>query len=178
MIENHNSNKKELILSRKRSLAIKKSTLVKRGLEGIKKIKTDFEAQRIIIIADDDAAIREALGEFLGEVLPDKYQVIVAPAAEYTIENFSENKDQIAAVITNHIMPGITGAEFIEWIQENHPQIPTVLYSGALTQEEFSKLPIAAAPNCIFFKSPVKFEYIHKILMEMLEQNIVDSSWI
>ena len=137
----------------------------------IEKLKTDFETQRIIIIADDDAAIREALGEFLGEVLPDKYQVIVAPAAEYTIENFSENKDQIAAVITNHIMPGITGAEFIEWIQENYPQISTILYSGSLTQEEFSKLPIAAAPNCIFFKSPVKFEYIHKILMEMLEQN-------
>jgi len=175
--DEHDIEKSELILSNIRSLAIKRSGLVKRGLEGIQKLESKFDALQIIIIADDDPTMREVLGELCSKFLPDKYQVLSAGSAEEAIEFFLKHEHQIAAVVTNHIMPGITGAEFIEWIQEFFPHIPTVLNSGYLKQEEFSNLSIAKKPDCRFIKKPIHFDEFQKILIEVIEKKKLDNSW-
>lgn len=73
MSDRHDPNKSELILSRNRSLVIKKSGIVKRGLELISELK---KQELKIVFADyEDGPIDEVLCEIVKSKISYKYNV-------------------------------------------------------------------------------------------------------
>jgi len=82
-------------------------------------------ARRILVVDDDPivAAGTAAMLEDLG------HSVIEVGSAEIALQVLSSESD-IDFVITDHAMPGMTGAELVERIRSRWPGLPVVLASG------------------------------------------------
>src|SRR5208337_4451346 len=68
-----------------------------------------------ILLVDDEAAIRESLEL----TLEDDYQVFTASSGERGLEVLE--REEVALVIADQVMPGMTGTEFLERVNTRHP---------------------------------------------------------
>jgi len=78
----------------------------------------------ILLIIDDDAAVRETLSELFSEA----HECHTADRAEQALEYLQiENYD---VVLTDISMPGLSGLEVIRRMKEEHPETPVIVISG------------------------------------------------
>ena len=95
--------------------------------------ETDISRKKRVLLVDDDPLqlrVREA-------VLRDSgVPVDVATTADSALALLrTASGDSIAAVVTDHIMPGISGAVFIEQLRSLKPGIPVIVISGMAEAE-------------------------------------------
>lgn len=88
-----------------------------------------------ILLIDDNpvqAATRQTILKRAG------YFVIAALNSERALEQFrnSEFPSAVDLVITDHIMPGMSGADFVRKLREFDPHIPVLVISGMVEAEE------------------------------------------
>ncbi len=57
---------------------------------------------------------------------------------ERALEQFQKGEfpAEIRLVITDHIMPGMSGSEFVRELRETHPMLPVLVISGLEEAEE------------------------------------------
>ena len=80
-----------------------------------------------ILVAEDEEAVRE----FVVRVLERAgYAVLPAANASEALEIASEHAGSIAALVSDVVMPGISGTELAHRIRGDHPGIGLVLLSG------------------------------------------------
>jgi DNA-binding response OmpR family regulator len=85
-------------------------------------------ASTILLIDDNavQATTRQAILKRAG------YAAIAVLNPQSALEQFE--RDQFAAgiglVITDHIMPGMNGAEFVRQLRQTHPALPVLVISG------------------------------------------------
>jgi CheY-like chemotaxis protein len=82
-----------------------------------------------ILLVDDNAiqaATRQTILRRAG------YFVIAALNPVRALEQFHGNQfpAEISAVITDHIMPGMNGAQFVSELRKTHPDLPVIVISG------------------------------------------------
>jgi CheY-like chemotaxis protein len=82
-----------------------------------------------ILLIDDNAiqaATRQTILRRAG------YFVFAALNPQRALDQFRENQfpEEIDMVITDHIMPGMNGAEFVRELRVLHPGIPVLVISG------------------------------------------------
>lgn len=82
--------------------------------------------KKTILIVDDDADTRDAIFINLSE-LPD-YTVIVCSSAEEGLEKFKNNN--IDVVLTDIVMPEVSGIELLEKIHNLKRQTPVIIMTG------------------------------------------------
>ncbi len=80
-----------------------------------------------ILVAEDDAAIRDLAQEALGQF---GYRVILAEDGEDALSKFKENRDNIRLLLLDVIMPKKNGQEVYEEIQGMNPGIRAIFLSG------------------------------------------------
>ena len=85
--------------------------------------------QATILLIDDNAiqaATRQTILKRAG------YFVIPALNPQRALEQFRENDfpSEIKLVITDHLMPGMTGSEFVRQLRTMHPALPVLVISG------------------------------------------------
>ena len=92
------------------------------------------DSQAILLIDDNavQAATRQAILKRAG------YFVIAVLNPMRALEQFqaSDFPAEIRLVITDHLMPGMTGAEFVRELRKSHPDIPVLVISGLEEAEE------------------------------------------
>lgn len=82
-----------------------------------------------VLLVDDNAvqaAIRQTILKRAG------YQVIAALNPERALEQL-QNDDlptPVGLVITDHIMPGMSGSTFVRLLRRSHPHLPVMVISG------------------------------------------------
>lgn len=85
-------------------------------------------ASAVLLIDDNaiQAATRQAILRRAG------YSVIAVLDPARALEQFQQRSfpAAICAVITDHIMPGMTGAEFIRALRKTQPDLPVMVISG------------------------------------------------
>lgn len=95
-----------------------------------------------ILLIDDNAvqaATRQTILKRAG------YFVIAVLSPERALEQFRNNEypSRIDLIITDHIMPGMSGAEFVRQVRSFEPRIPVLVISGlAEAEEEYSGLDV------------------------------------
>jgi CheY-like chemotaxis protein len=95
-----------------------------------------------ILLIDDNAvqaATRQTILKRAG------YFVIAALSPERALEQFRNNEfpAPIDLILTDHIMPGMNGNEFVAKLREFAPDIPVLVISGlAEAEEEYEGLNI------------------------------------
>lgn len=93
------------------------------------------ETTKQILLVDDDAVqlrLREAVLREAG------FQVAIATSAEValTLLTSASNPLRVWAILTDHLLPGATGAEFARKVRSSHPDLPIVVLTGMPGAEE------------------------------------------
>ena len=87
-----------------------------------------------VLIVDDERSIRVTLSEFLKN---EDYEVNVASDADQALEMLTaENYD---VVVTDIIMPRITGVKLLKSIKETAPRVQVIMMTGEPTIETASE---------------------------------------
>ncbi|MCR9093270.1 MAG: sigma-54 dependent transcriptional regulator [bacterium] len=94
------------------------------GIEGARP-NADEEKAFGILIVDDEEAILESLELTLGL----EYRVFTATSAEAGLEILDRGED-IALVISDQVMPGMSGVEFLEKVIERNPRAVRMMLTG------------------------------------------------
>ena len=102
--------------------------------EGPAQTMADASASAILLIDDNavQAATRQAILKRAG------FYVIAVLNPIRALEQFQGNHfpADIRLVITDHLMPGMTGAEFVRELRKCHPRRPVLVISGLEEAEE------------------------------------------
>ncbi|MCX5874648.1 MAG: response regulator [Deltaproteobacteria bacterium] len=118
-----------------------------------------------ILVADDDAPIRELLRHALEM---DGYEVVEAANGVETVKLFREN--QIDLVITDIIMPEKEGLESIMDLKEIDPDVKIIAMSGGGRLEPHSYLQMAAKFGAKkVFQKPLSITLLLSTIKELLE---------
>jgi len=127
------------------------------------------ETASAVLLIDDNAiqaATRQAILRRAG------YFVIAVLNPARALEQFQNNEfpAQIDAIITDHIMPGMDGAEFVRELRKTHREIPVMVISG-LDEAEYEY----AGLNVRFLQKPLLPDLLLSNLRDLLalEQEIV-----
>jgi DNA-binding response OmpR family regulator len=89
----------------------------------------NLEIASTVLLIDDNAiqaATRQTILRRAG------YFVIVALSPMRALEQFQRDEfpSEIHAVITDHIMPSMNGAQFVRELRKLHPDLPVMVISG------------------------------------------------
>jgi CheY-like chemotaxis protein len=118
--------------------------------------------QAAILLIDDNAvqaATRQTILKRAG------YFVIAVLNPVRALEQFRSDEfpAKIRLVITDHLMPGMTGAEFVRALRETHGEMPVLVISGLEeAEDEYAGL------NVLFRLKPLQPDYliesVHKLV--------------
>ena len=95
------------------------------------------EGEGKILLLDDD----EDLRTLCAKVLREAGYVVVEVADARDVGEALEGDDSIDLVLTDVVMPGVSGPQFVERARGSHPRI-RVLYMSGYTGDELSARPL------------------------------------
>jgi DNA-binding response OmpR family regulator len=103
-------------------------------------LNTELTATRVLLVDDDplQLRVREAVLRDAG------LEVDVATTAESALALLrSDSGRRVGTIVTDHIMPGVSGAVFVRALYEIKPGIPVIVISGmAEAEDEYIGLDI------------------------------------
>ena len=114
-----------------------------------------------ILLVDDNAvqaAVRQTILRRAG------YFVITAlnPARALEQLRHGDFLSEIGLVITDHIMPGMTGSHFVREVRTMLPKIPVLVISGMPAEEEYEGLGV------LFQLKPLQPEYLLQCVRDLM----------
>jgi two-component system cell cycle sensor histidine kinase/response regulator CckA len=87
----------------------------------------DLTGSNTILLVEDEMPVRT----FAARALSNKgYKIIEADCAETALDLMAEHGNEVEMIITDVIMPGMTGPSMIEKIMPNFPNIKVIFMSG------------------------------------------------
>jgi len=118
-----------------------------------------------VLLIDDNAiqaATRQTILRRAG------YFVFAALNPQRALEQFRENQfpEEIDLVITDHIMPGMNGAEFVRELRTIHPALPVLVISGLDEAEDQY-----AGLNVLFRQKPLLPDALLASVHRLLKAN-------
>ena len=117
-----------------------------------------------ILLTEDEQDVREIAREFLES---GGYQVIEAQNGNDAIRLAAQYGDEIDLLVTDMVMPGITGQELAERLQQEHPGLSVVFMSG---YSEHAAMEMANAdPSVRLMTKPFNRSTILRAVGEILQ---------
>lgn len=83
--------------------------------------------RRNILVVDDDELVSEYLGALLEA---ESYDVTVLNEPVAALEYFHDHVDDFDLIITDQVMPGLTGVEIAQAMLKIRPSLPILLITG------------------------------------------------
>jgi putative two-component system response regulator len=97
-----------------------------------------------ILVVDDDAVVRDVIGEML---VVAGYEVVAAATAAEALELFTD--EEIRLVVSDIVMPDVSGLELLEAMRLRRPSLSIVLVTGANTRDNLSEALTRGADGLI-----------------------------
>lgn len=103
---------------------------------------------RLVLILDDEASIRESLGEFLMDC---RIPVVLAESAEEALA--MDCLGDVAVAVVDIRLGGMNGLEFIKVLHRGHPHIQCIIHTGSTDfQLDAELLAIGLTHDEVLFK--------------------------
>ncbi|AQR73680.1 PAS domain-containing protein [Sphingomonas sp. LM7] len=100
------------------------------------------DAAGSVLLVDDEAPVRAATGELLRDL---GYQVVEAESGREALDYLAQHG--VDYLVTDHLMPGMTGSDLVRTVRERHPQVKALIVSGYANLDGISPdLPRLAKP--------------------------------
>ncbi len=115
----------------------------------------------LILIVDDDEAIRDTLFELLSE----EYVCQTVETAEKALARLQS--DPYDLVLTDISMPGLSGLELLGHVRQQYPNTPVIIVSGISDQEHAQGLIKLGAFD--FLLKPFSLEMVEKSVKRALD---------
>jgi DNA-binding NtrC family response regulator len=103
-----------------------------------------------ILVLDDQPGLAAVFGEMLNT---HGYRSTVMTDSRDALTLIKENPDMFALVLTDQTMPGLTGVELVQFLQEIRPGLPVILTTGF---SPYVDAATAASMNIEFLQKPVQ----------------------
>jgi CheY-like chemotaxis protein len=78
------------------------------------------------MLVDDEELVRMSTADMLSDL---GYEVIDFANADEALKAIEEGLE-VAILVSDHLMPGMTGTDFIRQVQAQRPDMPALLVSG------------------------------------------------
>jgi CheY-like chemotaxis protein len=101
-----------------------------------------------ILLVEDDAAVRGVVRRILDQ---SPYRVAEAASGDEALETFRKREARFDLVVTDMVMPSMTGADLVRELRKWNPELPAIIMSGYLEEAGGWRLP----PNCPFIEKPI-----------------------
>lgn len=121
-----------------------------------------MESSRRLLIIDDDQSILNLLDNFLSS---NDYQVVCVTNSLDGLKQIETAKDRFDLIITDLVMPEISGIGLISILKKEHPQIPIIAITGKGQEPE--KLSLEAKADAILQK-PFELADLDKLVTSLL----------
>lgn len=97
----------------------------------------NLKMNRKILVVDDKGINRY----MLGEIFRDQYEVLEAAGGAEAIEMIAKEKDELAIVLLDIIMPGVNGFDVLAYMKEHQllEDIPVIVVTDDSTDETAGK---------------------------------------
>ncbi|MGI9103508.1 MAG: response regulator [Terriglobales bacterium] len=119
-----------------------------------------------ILLAEDESALRELATELLQSL---GYGVLAAAGGEEALECARQAAGPIDLLLTDMIMPGISGRELAEQLRALRPQVRVVYMSG-YTNEIIKRQDLLAAHEA-FVHKPFTRDVLARTIRQVLDRN-------
>jgi CheY-like chemotaxis protein len=109
-----------------------------------------FRGSETILLVEDEESLRNTLGKVLRRA---GYQVLVAADGEQAIEMDLQTRPPAQMLLTDIVMPGLSGPELARYLLEVHPDLKVLYMSGyptaagavpLLSRDSFMQKPFTA----------------------------------
>ena len=125
-------------------------------------------SKEAILLVDDEEMMVDVTGRTLERL---GYAVVTRTSSIDALEVFQERPDEFSLVITDQVMPNMTGTQLAEKLIAIRPDIPVILCSGFpdnVSPEELKRIGIKE-----FIAKPVGRQEIAAIVQRVLEKKEV-----
>jgi len=115
-----------------------------------------LKADKAILLVDDEAIILLALRQELRSELGPAYRYEIAGSADEglaVIEELASDGVRVVLVISDWLMPGTKGDEFLMLVRRLHPGIRTMMISGQTDEDQLDRLKASGSLD-MFIKKP------------------------
>ncbi|MFT3927050.1 MAG: PAS domain S-box protein [Myxococcales bacterium] len=102
-----------------------------------------------VLLVEDEASVRALVGTFLGAI---GYKVIAASSGEEALSLFARRQAVIKLVVTDMLMPGMSGAVLANELDRVAPGLPILFVSGY--PRDSSSTLVTARPRSAFLAKP------------------------
>lgn len=112
-------------------------------------------SESAILCVDDEAVILDSLKEQLKRQFGDRFIYEVAESAAEAwevIEELHEDNIQIIAIVSDWLMPGTKGDEFLIQIHERFPDLVTVMLTGQADEAAIARAKEEANLHACLYK--------------------------
>jgi len=100
-------------------------------------------AGEAILLIEDDDAVRETLSLLLEHA---GFRILAAADGDQALAVFDRERAAIFLVITDMMLPGLSGNEIIVKLRERDPNLRIIAMSGVMDEDALRKLPVAGPP--------------------------------
>ena len=108
-----------------------------------------------ILCVDDEVVILDSLKEQLKRQFGDRYIYEVAENAEEAweiIEELQKEKIEIVIIVSDWLMPGVKGDEFLIRVHQSFPNLITVMLTGQADAEAIARAKEQANLHACLYK--------------------------
>ena len=118
-----------------------------------------------ILIADDDASVRESLCKLL---VGEGYQVTAVANGAEVVAAFFRDQNQIDLLLIDLNMPLKNGWATLDRLLEMNPALPILIVTGQPNQYEMAE----AAGVCALVEKPIDVPLLLQVIRELLTRSI------
>ena len=120
----------------------------------------------LILVVDDEFAMRHICQDLL---VAHNYRVITAESGQQALSLFRNQANEIALVVTDFLMPSMSGAELIRMIRSLRADIKVIAISGLTSEESVNRPPTGVIADA-FLPKPFSAEqllvFVHDVLAD------------
>jgi len=126
--------------------------------------ETTTEAGRVssaltLLVVDDDGLVLMNTAAMLDDL---GYEVIEATSGEQALRALRQGR-RVDLVITDQLMPGMTGTQLIAAIRSEWPRVPVILATG------YTELPAGTAPDVLRLSKPFRQDDLARAIAASVE---------
>ncbi len=82
---------------------------------------------QLILFVEDNQVVREVGRRMLEDL---GYEVVTAPSGQWALELYERLAPRVALVISDMVMPGMSGKDLLQYMRELNPKVKVLLMSG------------------------------------------------
>jgi signal transduction histidine kinase len=116
-----------------------------------------------VLLVEDDAMVRTAVRRILER---SAFGIVEAESGVQALEVFTRHDGKFDLVITDMMMPGMTGTELIRRLGERSPDLRAIIMSGY--SEETTAREWRLPPNASFIEKPISPRALLRVIDEVL----------